>query len=326
MSEAIAKLRKALRPLKRLIPEKPGPAILMYHRIADETFDPWGMAVSPANFASQVDWLTRNRNVLPLEEFAAAHQQQKLAEDAVAITFDDGYACTFDVASEILAQASLPATVFLAPVLVDRGGEFWWDELEQIVTESEAWTLTAGGSHVDLGPKLPRDNEWRPYDPPNTSRQKAYKQLWSALHPLSATNLEVAMADLRQQAQVFLPARASHRVATWAEVQATPSYAYGSHGLHHASLPALARVEQAEEIEGGRSALVRSLGASPRAFSYPFGDCSDAVRKIVAGAGFGCACASGNAFVRHDSDLFALPRIPVGNWEAAGLERRLRGR
>jgi len=37
------------------------PIILMYHRVADLTVDPWGLAVHPARFEEQIDALTRDR-------------------------------------------------------------------------------------------------------------------------------------------------------------------------------------------------------------------------------------------------------------------------
>ena len=44
-------LRKARMPIARL---SRSPIILMYHRIAEPAFDPWGLAVSPARFEDQL--------------------------------------------------------------------------------------------------------------------------------------------------------------------------------------------------------------------------------------------------------------------------------
>ena len=63
--------------------------ILMYHRIAEDSFDPWGIAVGPRNFASQLSWLTRNRTPVSLAEFASLQRRHALPDDAVAVTFDD---------------------------------------------------------------------------------------------------------------------------------------------------------------------------------------------------------------------------------------------
>jgi hypothetical protein len=76
-------------------------AILLYHRIAEESFDPFNLAVSPLEFEQHLIKLSK-KTVLPLTEFALLHTQRKLPRDAIAITFDDGYAYNALVAAPIL--------------------------------------------------------------------------------------------------------------------------------------------------------------------------------------------------------------------------------
>ena len=126
-------VRSALRRARAWLPLPPRPAILMYHRIARESFDPWGLAVEPARFAAQLEWLARRRSVLPLGEFARVHRAGRLKGNAVALTFDDGYASSLKAAVPLLERLGLSATVFLPAELIERGREFWWDELARIV-------------------------------------------------------------------------------------------------------------------------------------------------------------------------------------------------
>ena len=91
----------------------PRPAVLMYHRVASERVDPWGIAVPPARFEKQVRWLSRHRTILPLAEFAGLQQASMLPPRAVAITFDDGYACNATVSAAILATEGASATLFV---------------------------------------------------------------------------------------------------------------------------------------------------------------------------------------------------------------------
>lgn len=318
-------LRPAVRRLKRMIPRRPGPAILMYHRVAEESFDPWGMAVSPAHFAEQAEWLARNRKVLPLAEFAAAHRAGKLPADAAAITFDDGYACTFTTAAPVLDRFGLPATVFLPAAPLQRGGEFWWDELEHLVLQFDGAALTLDNREVKLGARTDRDRRWPRYEGPRTPRQKAFHKLWSAIRRKRGEEVQVAMADLRGQAGKPAGVRDSHRIATAEEVTSS-KIEIGCHGLTHASLPQLNASEQAGEIRGGKALLSKLTGKEPATFSYPFGDFDAAVRDSVAAEDFVCSCASVQTFVGAAADLFALPRLVVENDGAPGLERMLSGR
>lgn len=81
-------------------------AILTYHSV-----DPSGSVISidPRTFAAHVRWLAENVTVLPLEQLmSTAHQ------NAVAITFDDGFQNFADAALPLLSAHGLPATVFVA--------------------------------------------------------------------------------------------------------------------------------------------------------------------------------------------------------------------
>ncbi len=324
MSDLRAALRPAVRRLRRLIPRRPGPAILVYHRIAKETFDPWGMAVAPDHFAEQVEWLARNRTVLPLGEFASAHREGKLPPDAAAITFDDGYACTFTVAAPLLERQKLHATVFMPAASLERGGEFWWDELERLVLGCDASSMILDGRKVDLGARSDRDRHWRPYDAPRTRRQQAFHRLWSMIQRKSGDEVAIAMTGLRRQGGET-PPRETHRIATVNEVKSS-ALESGSHGLTHASLPSLSPTEQAREIREGKALLGELIGRTPTTFAFPFGHTDRGARRTVEGAGFVCACGSRQQFVDSEADVFALPRLVVEDGDASGLKRMLSGR
>ena len=120
-----------------------GPTILMYHRFNEPDYDPWELIVTPQHFDEQLTWLKRRRTVLPLVEFAELHRKNRLPRNAVALTMDDGYACNTENAEPILAAHGLPATLFLTTGTVSDEREYWWDELERIVTSTPATRITA---------------------------------------------------------------------------------------------------------------------------------------------------------------------------------------
>ncbi|MEO8453664.1 MAG: polysaccharide deacetylase family protein [Sphingomicrobium sp.] len=322
MSTAKARLKAGIRRATRWA-RTPQPAILMYHRIAQETFDPWGMAVEPDRFAAQVDWLAANRTVLPLTQFARLHHDRNLPRDAIALTFDDGYASVLDAVG-LLENHGLNATIFLPAELIERGGEFWWDELSHIVVNCAADTLQADGARHAVPPPHERDRQWPPYSPPRTPRQKLFQSLWSILHGMRPASLDAAMAELRSQTPPIEP-NAMDRPLSPQQVRSidSPAISFGSHGLTHPSLPKLGPNEKLREISESRRRCAALAGSTPASFAYPFGERDNVSVRLVEEAGYVCACATGDAFVSSRSAIFALPRFNIGNWEAEHLRDML---
>lgn len=312
--------RDRLRPIFN-----PGPSILMYHRIADESFDPWGMAVSPSHFAEQLDWLARHRTILPLAEFAQLNRREKLPQNALAITFDDGYACNGLIAVPLLESSAAPATIFLPPALIERGREFWWDELRNIVWNARSPYLRLKAQTVSIGEAEAGDDVWGFGEPPHTARQRAYHRLWSILYSLTPAEIDSSMDELRRQAGMTMVPRAPHRLLAPSEIRDLRSALidFGSHGLSHPSLPLLTEEEKAHEINDGKQRCEELSGGECRTFAYPYGNMDEESRRLVEAAGFECACKADGWFVRRKADLYALPRIHVGNWNAAELARLL---
>ncbi len=82
-------------------------AILTYHSI-DDSGSP--ISVSPAIFGAQIRWLAEGPvRVLSLEDLVGVSPE----EDAVALTFDDGFVNFETVAAPLLGQYGLPATLFV---------------------------------------------------------------------------------------------------------------------------------------------------------------------------------------------------------------------
>jgi peptidoglycan/xylan/chitin deacetylase (PgdA/CDA1 family) len=108
----------ARRVFRRLRRRKGAPAILMYHRVAAVQQDPWDLAVSPDTFEQQLAYLKRNNTTMALDKLVQGLRGGKLPDNAVAITFDDGYRDNLVQAKPLLAHYGLPATLFLATGLV----------------------------------------------------------------------------------------------------------------------------------------------------------------------------------------------------------------
>jgi peptidoglycan/xylan/chitin deacetylase (PgdA/CDA1 family) len=133
-------LERGHRELARLGPGDV-PLILMYHAVADVSYDPNVLAVSPRRFAGQMAWLTRRglRGVAVGTLVAAMRAGR--AHGLVGITFDDGYLSVLENAVPELLRRGFTATVF---VISDRlGGSNDWDV-------GTPWPLLSGAQLGEL--------------------------------------------------------------------------------------------------------------------------------------------------------------------------------
>ena len=105
----------------------------MYHSVAPDDaaryIEP-GNRVDPRSFERQMAFLAAERRVLALSELMAEIAAGRTPPaGTVCITFDDGYRDHLTVAAPILERYRLPATLFLATGLVERGENQWSDTL-----------------------------------------------------------------------------------------------------------------------------------------------------------------------------------------------------
>lgn len=310
---------------RRLSHGGPHPAILLYHRIAEEPFDPWGLAVTPERFRQHVRWLSASGRVIPLGEFAAKHRDRTLPADAIAVTFDDGYACLAKTAAPLLEEAGVPATIFIPAEVIERREAFWWDELEQIIFEFSGDSIELDDAVIELGQRTGEDRSWSPGAKPATPRQHAFLRLWDMIRQMDPQMLERSMDELRDQSELLSPPGLKRPMSP-EEVRSISSdkIQFGSHALTHPCLPLLSRAQKATEISDSLDRCEALAGRRPVAFAYPYGEFDEDSEELVSRAGFLCACTIEHKAATTESDMFALPRLTVGNCGAATLGRAIR--
>lgn len=301
------------------------PIILMYHCVDDDSFDPWGLSVSPANFEAQMGWLSRNRNVLPLAEFARLHRDRSLADGSVAITFDDGYLSFADTAAPILERLRLPATIFLPAALIGSRREFWWDRLARVILGSTAERLSVLGRSVELGEPSASERHWRPSHAPSSPRQTLFIETWAAIRTLPPEEVDRVIDEIESRSGGGEPVPAK-TLMTAGQARSLNSaiVQVGSHALTHPSLPALSTDAKRQEICGSIDRCAELTGEIPDTFAYPFGDFDEESRTIVEDCGFACGCTTQRRPVARRDRLSALPRVGVGNWPVEVMSRVLR--
>jgi peptidoglycan/xylan/chitin deacetylase (PgdA/CDA1 family) len=306
----------------------------MYHRIANPPVDPWGLAVQPDHFEEHLTVLRRSRRPLIMSEFFKKLERRTLPNDAVAVTFDDGYVDNLREAKPRLAAGDVPATLFVTTGAIGQRTEYWWDELARGIllrgAALDCEVVIAGEPCRLVFPRAEgaaQRRTWRALDEPRTEREAAYLAAWRRLRIVSAGERDAVMNRLRDLLNAS-PVDVNDLPMTQqevAELAADGLFELGGHTVTHPVLPALDPAERRREIRQGKLACERLVQRSIAGFAYPHGALDADSRAAVQECGFAWACSTESRPVSaRDYDRYALPRLCVADGDGHAFERALR--
>jgi peptidoglycan/xylan/chitin deacetylase (PgdA/CDA1 family) len=292
--------------IRRVLPSR-GLAILRYHAVCGPEghayVDP-GICVTPAIFEEHVRYLTSEYSVLPLDQAVLSLAERKpLPPNAVAITFDDGYADNL-AAARTLAKYGTTATFYITAGCLAGGQPFWPSELRYLVAALPSSRLSMQSGNVKVDVDVTSD----------AKRRDAVKQLTKVFkaHPIATRE------SLREQLRQLAAHPEIPRVMlTWDELREMKAMGMtiGAHTVTHPNLPNAGPADAWLEISGSKARLERELEAPVTMFSYPNGGAerymTDEIARLVREAGFAAATTSWNGFAGPGSDIFALERVHV---------------
>jgi peptidoglycan/xylan/chitin deacetylase (PgdA/CDA1 family) len=282
-------------------------AILRYHAICgpegNSYADP-SIQVTPDGFERHVAYLARNYTVLPLTDIVLALRKGRtLPSNAVAITFDDGYADNLG-AARLLSRHGLSATFYITAGCLAGEEPFWLSELRALVLAMRVpqFTLSAAGATHSFQSSTAE------------ARQRTIRQLTRLFKSQRIPVREDIRGQLRRLAgNPVVPSP----MLTWDDLfeMRRLGMTIGAHTLTHPNLPSAGLADARKEIEGARARLQRELGVAATMFSYPNGGAeryfTPEIQQIVRDAGYEAATTSANGFAGPKSDIFALERIQV---------------
>jgi peptidoglycan/xylan/chitin deacetylase (PgdA/CDA1 family) len=318
--------------------------ILLYHRVATMSPDPWSLAVTPEHFAEHLDILRRFSTPLSLRELARARANGgTVGRGGVVVTFDDGYADNLLSARPLLERYDVPATVFVSSGMSEISREFWWDELERVLLQPgtlpavleleirgrrRSWSLQDETHYSESAAWSHR--AWKARNPPPSRRHRIFLEVWRELLPLSQIEQYQALDQLARWARLRLDVRPDRRTVSPEEVRALASGGLVEVGAHTVTHPRLSRISvaaQQNEISGSRKDLEEILDTPVTSFAYPYGGYEDYTRdsvRIAREAGFTSACAAVGGAVTRFSDRYQLPRLYMSDMDGEAFARLLR--
>lgn len=140
-------------------------AILMYHLVDHPTARGESrLCCSPSQFCQQMAWLhASGKAIVPLTDVVVtARGEGRVPANAVAVTFDDGYAGFYEYALPVLREFAIPATMFAVAGRVGGHNDWKADNnlpLRSLMSAQQLRELPdlgiAVGSHSMTHPRLP---------------------------------------------------------------------------------------------------------------------------------------------------------------------------
>lgn len=297
--------------------------ILAYHRVADETWDPFSLSVSRRHFAEHLEAIRRLGVPTRLKALARSLAAGEVVHRAIALTFDDGYGDMLQTVAPLLEQHGVPATVFV--VSGNIGREFWWDELARILSPVRPSGVESPVEIVvgDGGPSLRLTR-----DPEDSVRE--VQELQRLLQPMHPNERERLLERIRSAVGAH-PGAANgpeHRCLDGEELVRLARRELvdvGGHTHSHVELGRLSAAQQESEIAECKRVLEDLVGEGLQAFSYPHGSTPRASREALERLGFLAGCTSVPDVVRRGTDRLLLPRVWVSDVDGETLSRQLLG-
>jgi peptidoglycan/xylan/chitin deacetylase (PgdA/CDA1 family) len=280
-------------------------AILMYHRVGPQN-DNWSLeTTSLENFEKQIRYLSRNYEILLVEQLAQLIREGKdLPTKAVVITFDDGYRDNYVYGFPILRKYHVPATIFLSTGHIGTHNLFWWDKVSYLIHHTEMKQLGLG----ELGTYQL-----------NSEREKslATSSLVDRLKKIPDEQKNLAIGQLARISGVDIPGELGKKfILSWQEVieMSRNGVSFGSHTVNHPILTNLTSDQAKWEIVQSKKDIEEKIGKKVLSFSYPNGNFNQEIVAFLEKSGYGCAVAvSPYNLISRKNNIYTLSRIGTGD-------------
>jgi peptidoglycan/xylan/chitin deacetylase (PgdA/CDA1 family) len=245
--------------------------ILAYHRIATvEQPDAYPLdlglvSATAQEFDAQMRAVREFANPVSLDQIAdAVTHGGTLPERAVAVTFDDGFSDTVEVAFPLLRRHEIPATVFVSTEHLEHNEPFWFEITAHLMLRVPPRAIA-----FDECPEgLPAADDM-------VARRAAIAQLHRLLKACPNPRRRLLVDDWRTRFAGHVDARARELSRPLSRQQllqmAGAGIRFGSHTVTHPNL-ALAPDDAIDrELRDSRRYLTQLLDRPVRSLAYPFG-------------------------------------------------------
>lgn len=316
--------------------------ILMYHRINTAVSDTWQLSVSPDHFQEQLSCL-KDYTIIALQQLIAAIKENNIPENAIALTFDDGYLDNYLTAVPLLEQYQFPASFFITNS-IDSNKEFWWDALEYILLEndhlpetvslsinhtSHTWHLNQPWQEIVSEDKIKEFASWLPWKIPPSAKHALFLHLSILMKSVSVMERENILLQLFRLSEKKAGIRTGYKLMGQEHLVAISKnhlFEIGCHSANHIALANFDSAVQEKEIIDNKIFLETLLYREVNGYGFAHGSYDEHSIRLLKEKGFRYACTTEEKSISVKTDPFILPRMQVKNWNKIQFQRQLKNR
>lgn len=231
--------------------------ILLYHKICELERDWNELAVKPETFINQMRYLQSKYTIIRSDD-----DWDQCNQDAVVVTFDDGFEDNYTNAFPILEKLQIPATFFISTGNIDSKNEIWCNELVKVIFEGASQNKRFVSQRGTIQFEFETKNL--------SQRVELYRVLRQLLLRVSITERNYIMDDLRKWGNIARESgRLTYKMMTADQIKELSESKYmtiGAHTVNHSSLGALSYEEQLYEITESKEKLESITGRKSSCF------------------------------------------------------------
>ena len=232
-------------------------SILIYHRVLPEEDFMRPNEPTIDAFTWQMELISRYFSPLSMTDALDLMEKGQLPNNAICVTFDDGYADNEEYALPVLQKWNVPATVFVSTGFMN-GGRMWNDTIIEVLRNSDDHICLES---IGLGSYETITNDQKREAAVDIISRIKYME---SSKRANITKLIESTATKKLPVDLMLNNEALlNLVKAGVEI--------GGHTVNHPILATLSNMEALDEIKQGKKILESIINKRVRYFAYPNG-------------------------------------------------------
>ena len=259
-------------------------------------------------FESQMKYLRRNFNVIPLQEaLTIAGDAVRNFNSEIILTFDDGLRNNYTIAYPILLRYELPATFFVCPGLIESRTWQWAYEMEQRLLGCHLNRLNQICEQLGIGEQERKGNN-------GSGVVETIIELMKTMDNDRRIRSEHFIRSLTPDYKTTKRQHDLYDTMSWDELQSMDPelITIGSHTVHHQLLTRIPSEEIQYQIKESKQWLQRRLKRPVDFFCYPNGDYDASIAHVVA-QNYKAAVTTKSGYFTKGDDVYEINRIPAAD-------------